>query len=145
LNQVFGFEVVVAKQINVPENSFNKGQNQYKAGEILGALKTQFTSGDEIKLGITELDLYAPGLNFVFGQAEPASGVAVISLFRLHDDNKFLKRVAKEAIHEIGHTLGLDHCPNINCVMHFSNSLHDTDIKGSAFCSRCRPKLFKLY
>jgi len=46
----------------------------------------------------------------------------------------------KEAVHELGHTYGLKHCPNPACVMHFSNSLHDTDLKGWKFCPNCQRK-----
>lgn len=144
LIEVFGCKVVTAKKIEIPAGSFNKELNQYEAGAMLAALKKQFISPNERKLGVTEADLYSPGLNFVFGQAEFNSQFAVISLSRLHDENQFLTRVSKEAIHELGHTLGLDHCPNINCVMHFSNSLHDTDIKGITFCLKCQPKLYEL-
>ena len=102
-------------------------------------------------LGIVDIDLYAPGLNFIFGQADMTSGVALISLCRLRqefyglpsDDVLFLDRAAKEAIHELGHTFGLEHCKNARCVMHFSNSLADTDLKQAIFCSKCRPKLIK--
>jgi len=43
----------------------------------------------------------------------------------------------KEAVHEVGHTLGLAHCTNSSCVMFFSNSILDTDRKKSAFCEKC--------
>ncbi|TLX91314.1 MAG: hypothetical protein E6K97_02920 [Thaumarchaeota archaeon] len=38
--------------------------------------------------------------------------------------------MVKECVHELGHIFGFVHCPNIECVMYFSNSLSDTDIKG---------------
>jgi len=60
----------------------------------------------------------------------------------LPDGSKLLiERTLKEAVHELGHTMGLGHCRDAGCVMHFSQSLIDTDVKSSYFCSRCQPKL----
>jgi archaemetzincin len=39
-------------------------------------------------------------------------------------------------MHEIGHTWGLPHCPDPYCVMHFSSSLNDTDIKEVQYCEQ---------
>ena len=97
------------------------------------------------------MDLTVPGLNFVFGLADPASRGAVISLARLYpefygqprDPGLFKARALKEAVHELGHLLGLGHCPDPACVMAFSNSLSDTDRKGPEFCARCREFLRK--
>jgi archaemetzincin len=94
-------------------------------------------------LGIVDLDLYVPELNFVFGEASQRA--AVISLARLRqefynlpqDQSLFHKRALTEAVHELGHTYGLGHCGNPLCVMFFSNSLIDTDRKGSKFCPKC--------
>ncbi len=55
----------------------------------------------------------------------------------------FKERALKEAIHELGHLLGLGHCPNPACVMFFSNSLGDTDRKGPGLCPECRRRLEK--
>ncbi len=94
-------------------------------------------------LAVTELDLYAEPLNFVFGQAEMGGRVAVISLHRLRSDDRslFLSRTLKEALHELGHNTGLQHCPDEDCVMHFSNSLGDTDRKGPGLCRECESTL----
>jgi archaemetzincin len=94
-------------------------------------------------LGVTNVDLYASRLNFVLGEAEYPGNFAIISLHRLKSPNKkiFLKRVLTEAVHELGHTFGLPHCGNHLCVMHFSNSVVETDIKGPGFCSDCLSKL----
>jgi archaemetzincin len=57
------------------------------------------------------------------------------------DHHLFLLRTVKEAIHELGHTGGLEHCPDPRCVMYFSNTLADTDHKDYQFCARCRTQV----
>ena len=151
LNQVFGCSVEIIPEVDNLERAYNSKRRQYLALELLAKLKKSGAAKDEKVLGIVDVDLYAPGLNFVFGQADITSGIALISLCRLRqefyelpsDNTLFLDRAAKEAVHELGHTFGLGHCKNARCVMHFSNSLADTDLKQPAFCSKCRPKLIK--
>jgi archaemetzincin len=97
-------------------------------------------------LGVTDVDLFVPELNFVFGEADARRGVAIFSLARLHTDGRrartvFLKRAATEAVHELGHTYGLDHCADSCCVMWFSNTLAETDRKGLAMCPDHRSRL----
>jgi len=100
-------------------------------------------------VGIVDVDLYVPRLNFVFGEADVGSGTAIVSLIRLRQEyyglspnpDLFLERATKEIVHELGHTFGLGHCPDNKCVMHFSNSLPDTDLKGPHFCYKCRPRI----
>jgi archaemetzincin len=129
--------VEILEPISIIQTAFNPGRNQYLASKFLSQVKK--TQGDHI-LGVTEVDLYTPDLNFVFGQAQLPGKAAVISLNRLHtnDHSLFRSRMVKEAVHELGHTLGLRHCPDIHCVMHFSNSLMDTDIKAGTFCENCQ-------
>jgi archaemetzincin len=98
-----------------------------------------------VHLGVTEVDLYTPELNFVFGEASPATQSAIFSLARLNpqaygepkDDALLIRRALKEALHELGHIFGLHHCENESCVMWFSNNLAETDRKGTDFCPKC--------
>jgi archaemetzincin len=63
----------------------------------------------------------------------------VVSVARLRDPNpdRFLNRVVKEAVHELGHTWGLGHCDSPTCVMHHSESVEDADAKNEGFCRTC--------
>ncbi|OGN95060.1 MAG: hypothetical protein A2Z75_02735 [Chloroflexi bacterium RBG_13_50_10] len=151
LNETFGCPVDITPEAIGLEPAYDSKRQQYLASKLLSRLKKSIVAEDEKALGIVDVDLYAPGLNFIFGQADIAAGVALISLCRLRqeyyglpsDEALFPDRAIKEAVHELGHTFGLGHCSNYKCVMHFSNSLADTDQKQAAFCSRCHPKLIK--
>jgi archaemetzincin len=151
LERTFGCPVETASDDFNLEKAYDSRRKQYLATKILPRLKkSRAAKGDKV-LGVVDVDLYASGLNFIFGQAEIAAGTAVISLYQLRQEYYamppnaalLVDRALKEAVHELGHTFGLEHCPDEKCVMHFSNSLSDTDWKQAAFCSRCRPKLIK--
>lgn len=140
LSKIFSMESGI---VNAPFPNANMRGDQFDARDIVKFLGEEGLRDDEIVLGITEKDAYVPELNFVFGLADPTSGSAMISLNRLEHGDKaiFLERCLKEAVHELGHLLSLDHCRDSLCVMHFSNSLLDTDMKSYMFCSHCKTLL----
>lgn len=140
------------------EFAYDAQRKQYLSSAILEKLRTIKKSECERLLVIVCVDLYVPGLNFVFGEADFQTKMALISTTRLREefyglpDNEqskmvseveplFIERVTKEAVHELGHTYGLPHCANRKCVMHFSNSLGDTDYKSYLFCEDCKKRI----
>jgi hypothetical protein len=83
----------------------------------------------------------------VFELAESEGRVALISFARLGanaDPGKARARALKEALHELGHTLGLGHCDNSRCVMRFSNCLAEADWNTGRFCARCQVRARRL-
>ena len=146
--RVFNKQVSAGKGMPEPDHTFDRKRKQYSSTAVLNAIVKQkdYMPYEKI-LGIVDHDLFVPELNFVFGQASPKA--AVISLTRLRqtfyhlpeDSNLFHQRVLGEAVHELGHTYGLQHCGNPKCVMFFSNSIMETDRKGPEFCKKCKSLL----
>lgn len=139
---------VLSADVNVvpcrfdPLLAFNSSRGQYDAAHMLDELMV--TEGDRV-LGVTTLDLFIPIFTFVFGLARLGGRTAVVSSYRLEpgrygfpDDPDLLRsRVAKEAVHELGHTFGLAHCEDDRCVMYASRDPEDVDEKEALFCAHC--------
>lgn len=149
LPKVFCLECRIASPVTLPDSAYLPVRGQYLASEILAGIKNhRYMEADRI-LAVTNIDLCAEGLSFVFGQAELGGRLGIISTYRLRastslgDGRLYYGRVLKEAIHELGHTFGLVHCPDVLCIMYSSNTLEDTDLKGPGFCSDCKLKLEK--
>jgi len=119
---------------------------QYDAQTLLNEVKTQYGHLHNKVMGLTALDISARGFNYLFGLADPGSGVAILSVARLikhGDEHLTLSRIEKEVTHELGHLFGLKHCRNSKCVMSFSNNVIEVDGKSADFCSDCDYLLFK--
>jgi archaemetzincin len=127
------------------EPFYSSERKQYNSTEILRQLLPLARNMEEQILGVMDEDIYIPILTFVFGEAQLNGRCALMSGHRLHqefyglpaDEAIYLHRCEKEAIHELGHTLGLKHCNNFECVMRYSNSVADIDIKRNVFCPNC--------
>ena len=133
---------------------FSKSRNQWNSRYILEWISRKALSNSDTKiLAVCDFDAYSNGLNFVFGEAQIGGRIAAIYLPRLRQEfyghisdlGLFQQRITKETVHELGHLFRLSHCKRRNCVMHFSNSLKDTDFKGYNFCDRCTAILFSKY
>ncbi len=147
LEGIYGYPCRIAPQVRIPESSYSADRNQYNAEIIVEKIMEKMPVDAEKLLCVVDVDLFVPGLNFIFGLA--AGNTALISLVRLRPEhygekkNEYLfrERTLKEAIHELGHIFGLHHCNDIRCIMHFSNRLKNTDIKGPLFCEVCSARI----
>ncbi len=129
----------------VPEDAFLPRRNQYDAGLVLKHLARFSFPHHPRVLAITDVDLCAPILTYVFGEAEMGLKLAIVSDFRLKDREDgtpapvsvYYERLAKVALHEIAHTLSLYHCEAPKCLMQISPQVRNLDELDIYFCERC--------
>lgn len=146
ISEVFKKKTVISqfKEIDL-KSAYNPARRQYNSSQILIQLINNPPKDAYRILGVTDVDLFIPILTFVFGEAQLNGIGGIVSLHRL--SNKFYglpenlelmrKRLIKEAIHELGHTYGLVHCPRPGCVMNSSTYVEDIDEKTEFFCTAC--------
>jgi archaemetzincin len=128
-----------------PPGAYSQARGQWSSAELLKALVARVPAGAFRLLGVTERDLFVPVLSFVYGQAQLEGTVAVVSLARLRaefhglpsDPPALERRAGVEAVHELGHTFGLVHCPERRCPMSLSIDLLDLDHKTAEPCASC--------
>jgi len=129
-----------------PRHAFDPRRKQHASGTILRWLLEAGPPHGKV-LGITDRDLFIPILTYVFGEAQLGGRAALVSTARLVEDVELLgpqllvERLAKEAVHEVGHAYGLVHCDTERCVMGRSPAVREVDAKSSALCRECRAKL----
>jgi archaemetzincin len=128
-----------------PAPAFDSSRNQYYSSLLLSALLRMFSKHEGKILAVTDADLYIPVLTYVFGEAQLDGKAAIVSRRRLDERfyglagnaDLFEDRLLKEAVHELGHTFGLVHCRQYDCVMHSSTAVEEIDLKSSEFCTDC--------
>lgn len=142
----FHVDIQRGEPLPIERDWLDTTRDQYRAGPILDAIVDRRRPGFR-SLGIIDADIFAPNLDFIFGQAIVGGCCAIIGLARLREEfyhreadaELFARRTLIEAVHELGHTSGLDHCPDRHCVMFFSRTIQDSDRKGPDFCRICDP------
>lgn len=145
LRQELSFQVRRLANCVPPARAFDVDRNQWGAVEFMKDLLKVRPGGAIRILGVTSCDLFIPMLSFLFGQAQLNGAAALVATARLRQEfyglppnSDLLKaRVRKETLHELGHTLGLIHCPDRNCAMSLSTSLDQVDTKLDRYCPSC--------
>ena len=135
-----------------PEFAFHPERMQYHSTELLERLRNEVAPDSWRLLAVAQVDLFMPILTFVFGEAQISDKCAVVSVHRLRqefyglpaDRQRLQERLLKEAVHELGHTLGLTHCRDYGCAMAASHSVEWIDIKGREFCANCYARVHGL-
>lgn len=126
--------------------AFVPERHQYDAATVLHTLENVLPPDCHKLISVTDVDLCIPIFTHVFGEATQNGQVAVVSICRLAKTSDgslppvavVYERIAKVALHELGHLFNLIHCNDKNCLMHFSGNLQELDQMSLLFCRYCK-------
>ncbi|MBI4547576.1 MAG: archaemetzincin family Zn-dependent metalloprotease [Ignavibacteriae bacterium] len=145
---------VFVKQVGLDFGSaFDGSRGQWNSTVLLSQIITNSVGDDEKLVAIVDVDLFIPVLTFVFGEAQFKGTAAIVSTHRLanqfygleEDKQQLLQRLEKEIVHELGHTFGLYHCRQFECVMRSSTYVGEIDLKQVFPCQDCQRLLLKNF
>ena len=144
IRDTFGYAAEIRPLLSGLAFALDPERDQYYSTLILEKLAA-VAPAEAIKvLAITSVDLFIPILTHVYGEAQIGGQTCIISTYRLKEGlgsdvlGSFRKRIIKEAVHELGHTFNLRHCPDQTCCMHYCRSIKDVDCKTEQFCRYCK-------
>ncbi len=133
----------------VPRAAYYPPRARYRAERLLDYLERRVPEKAFRLIGLTAVDISTskgPYVDWgILGLANLDGSVCVLSSFRCARGAKSPRhareRFAKTAVHELGHTFGLDHCPNAGCLMRDGNGTVLTTDSEKDLCSACTAKL----
>ena len=146
--KVVNTSVSVRQPAPLPKAGDDPARGQHVAGPFLadlrGVLARSAVTADAT-LFVTDVDLYKPGTDSVFGDIDPAARVAVLSVRRLReafyrrkaDPAKARARLVKLSLYALGRAFGLPECREPGCALFTTAALADIDTKKEKYCASC--------
>jgi len=146
LRAFYPIEVRVLDCQELPESAYYPPRRRYRAEKLLAYLSQRMPKDGWRILGLTDVDISTSKDDVldwgVMGLGELPGTATVISAFRCRKKAggaaHAKQRLAKVAVHEIGHTLGLPHCPTVGFLMEDARGKVVTTDRERDFCPRCR-------
>jgi archaemetzincin len=125
----FGLVALDCGSLYVPKDAILEGR--LSGPELLRHIDS--VAGYQPSLWLVEKEIFFPDAGVIFGCA--ARRAAILSRAGLDSET-----LVKEAVHEVGHMMGLEHCTE-PCVMRISANFEEAREKPRGLCSRCRARL----
>jgi archaemetzincin len=158
LKKEYGFETTVLPVMDPPKRAFiNIKSPRYRADTLIRILRDKRPDSIGIIFGLTAKDISItkygaegeikkPEYKYkdfgIFGLGFKPGPSSVVSVYRLGKGKTLRSRLKKIALHEIGHNLGLKHCPDKSCLMTDAvESIRTVDAAKETLCNNCKGQI----
>lgn len=159
IEKFYGFNVIKLNNTPIPKRFYiNVKSPRYRADSIINYLRINKPDSINYIVGLSNLDISTtkkdkngntktPEHKYydwgIFGLGYRPGSSCVISTHRLKTNkNKFVERLKKVTMHELGHNLGLPHCPNKHCFMQdAAETIKTIDSVELNLCKNCLSKI----
>jgi archaemetzincin len=145
LEATYGVEIKTGPRRALPKDTYYKPRKRYRADRLLDHLDSWLPRDCDRIVGLTRKDISATKSKHkdwgILGLGRVEGKSCVVSSFRTRKKLGKVpmdERLARVAIHELGHTLAQDHCPNFGCLMEDAGGSVVTIDRETNLCERCQ-------
>jgi archaemetzincin len=147
----YALDVRMLARSELPRSAHYPKRARYRAEKLLDFLVGRMPNDGYRVLGLTGVDISTTKGKIqdwgILGLATLDGAACVLSSFRTKRKAKNVLhariRLGKTAVHEIGHTFGLPHCPNKGCLMEDGRGSVLTTDREYDLCAGCRTRLIR--
>lgn len=149
LRSFYAIDVRTHERVSLPKSAYYPARGRYRAERLLTELEKLADASAFRVLGLLDVDISTTKGSIadwgILGLATIDGRVGVLSSFRCRRGAKgpaqIAERLGKTAVHELGHTFGLDHCPRAGCLMEDGKGSVSTSDREFDLCDGCRARL----